>query len=360
MKRAACLFEKITAYHNIRLAFLKTLRGQRTSAAAVVLCQNVDRTLAVIQRRLASPPVHWGEYHRFVITDPKKRTISAAPIEDRIIHHAIMNILEPVFERPMIFHSYACRHGKGMHAAVRYAFARGKAHPWFLKLDIRAYFDSIDHGVLKRQLAQILKDRAVLDLLGGIIGSYHTSPGRGVPIGNVTSQFFANLYLSPLDHYILEELKPAGYVRYMDDFVLWASSISELRGMLNAVTAFVEHTLGLQIKPAVLGKTAAGLPFLGFMIKKKGIYLLRRSKKRIRTRMGEIQQGFARGVLSEERAAARVLSVYAAVRLARTRRFRVHLWNGTRFGYEPCETGRQLEQQCGQLHGLNSEQQHPE
>jgi hypothetical protein len=255
-----------------------------------------------------------------------------------------MNILDPVFERLMVFHSYACRKGKGTHAALQYAFSKCKGHPWFLKLDMRKYFDSIGHEVLKATLARIIKDRKTLAVLGSIIDTYETSPGRGVPIGNLTSQYFANLYLAPLDHFILEKLKPAGFCRYMDDFVLWADAKSELLSMLDEIKSFTENRLRLALKPPVLGRTEIGLPFLGFMVKKRGIYLLGKSKRRMRMRVREIRHEVESGLLDEESAAARIVSVYAAVLLARTRPFRVRLWQGSGFGLEPRQTRRQLEQ----------------
>ncbi|MDR2073737.1 MAG: reverse transcriptase/maturase family protein [Spirochaetaceae bacterium] len=201
MKRQNRLFEEIAAYGNIRLAFLKAIRGKRSTAEVLLFCRDVDARLNEIRTRLLSEPVRWGEYRCFTITDPKKRTISAAPLEDRIIHHAIMNILEPLFERQMIYHNYACRKGKGMHSAVAYAFSKCKGTVWFLKLDIRKYFDSVNHEVLKTTLRRILKDKKTLRLLDGVIDSYGKTPGTGIPIGNLTSQFFGNLYLSPLDHF---------------------------------------------------------------------------------------------------------------------------------------------------------------
>jgi retron-type reverse transcriptase len=351
MKRVNCLFEQIGDYQNIRLAFLKTIRGKRKSPETVRFCRDIDGNLEKIKQRLSSPDIQWGTYYRFVITDPKQRTISAAPLEDRIIHHAVMNILEPLFERRMIFHSYACRKGKGMHAAVKYAFTKCKSNGWFLKLDIRKYFDSIDHEVLKLQLAGMIKDRAVLKLLDGVIDSYQTLPGKGVPIGNLTSQFFANLYLSSLDHYILEELKSQGFVRYMDDFVLWASVKNDLVIMLEKINAYVENNLRLCLKTPIINKTENGLPFLGFRIKKRGIYLLRKSKKRMIKQVRNIKWELQNQALSEEAAAARIASVHAAVLLARAGCFRVNLWYGSRFGQQPCDTGRQLEQQCLQLRG---------
>jgi RNA-directed DNA polymerase len=322
MKRQGRLFEQITGRANIRLAFLKALRGNRASPQAVAYCQNIDANLALLREKLQTLSCGWGGYHTFPIFDPKPRVISTAPFEQRIMHHAIMNILEPLLERPLIHHSYACRKGKGTHAAVLYAFRQCKAHPYFLKLDIRKYFDSIDHETLKVLLRRRIKDERVIVLLDGIIDSYETMPGKGLPIGNLTSQFFANMYLAGLDHYILEKLHPSAYCRYMDDFVLWASSHAELVSMYARIDAYVNETLRLSLKQAVYGNAAAGLPFLGFLIKESGVYLLRRSKKRVSKRMREITVALRQCFISELRAAGRARSTLAAIRLARTNRLR--------------------------------------
>ncbi|MDR2718063.1 MAG: reverse transcriptase/maturase family protein [Treponema sp.] len=318
MKRQSRLFEHIVDYNNIRLAFLKALRGNRSSYSAVNFCKNIEENLAAVRGKLTSLDCGWGRYRSFLIKDPKLRVISTAPFEQRIMHHAIMNVIEPVFDRPMICNSYACRKGKGTHAAVRYAFGRGKASPFFLKLDIRKYFDSIDHEALKAQLRRLIKDQRVLFLLDGVIDSYETAPGKGVPIGNLTSQFFANLYLAAMDHFILEQLRPCAYCRYMDDFVLWASSQVELKTMFAQVDEYVTRNLKLAVKQPVFGKTAAGLPFLGFLIKENGIFLLQKSKRRFKARVAEISASLSSGVITEEKAAERSRSVCAAINLART------------------------------------------
>jgi len=196
MKRQSFLFDRITEYGNIRLAFLKAMRGNRESPQARLFCQNTDANLNTLRERLATLDCGWGGYRSFIIHDPKLRTISTAPFPQRIMHHAIINVIGEVLERPLVHHCYACRTGKGTHAAVMYAFKQTKSNPCFLKLDIRKYFDSIDHKILKLQLRRLLKDHRVLTLLDGIIDSYETLPGRGVPIGNLTSQFFANTHLA--------------------------------------------------------------------------------------------------------------------------------------------------------------------
>jgi hypothetical protein len=367
MKRTKSLFDSIVAYHNIRLAFLKAIRGKRSSPEVVRFCAQVNSNLSAIRRRMESSPPQWGAYRNFTVTDPKLRTISAVPFEDRIIHHALMNVLEPFFEKPLIDHCYACRKGKGTQKAVLYAFSRCKANTAFLKLDVRKYFDSIDHIVLKRQLTRILKDERALLILFSIIDSYQTETGKGLPIGNLTSQYFANLYLSPLDHYVLEHLKPAAYVRYMDDMALWDEP-SRLRISLMNIQTFLHEQLGLSLKQSFMGKTAQGLPFLGYLIKSKGIYLSAASKRRMKNKAVTAMCLFNNGLLSEEQTAMRLQSVFAPALLARSTAFRLHLCRrlqmesaeptGGRFRLEPGSSRRQLEQQRSEPAFGQSEQQH--
>jgi hypothetical protein len=322
MKRQNLLFEQIVEYSNIRLAFLKALRGNRSSSSAINYCKNIDKNLATLQDKLITLNCGWGNYKSFLITDPKLRTISTAPFEQRIMHHAIMNIIESVIERPMIHHSYACRKEKGTHSAVLYAFKQCKTKPYFLKLDIRKYFDSIDHDILKLKLRRLIKDKKVIFLLDGIIDSYETEPKKGVPIGNLTSQFFSNMYLACMDHFILEKLKPSAYCRYMDDFVLWSSSKDQLKDMSTKINEYVNNNLKQNLKPLILGKTANGLPFLGFLVKDKGIYLLQKSKRRVTKRMKEFNALLYQNKIIEAKAAERLRSVFSAINLARTNRFR--------------------------------------
>ena len=329
MKRRSRIFEQIVDYHNIRRAFLAAIRGNRESPAVINFCRNTAGNLAILREKLRSLECDWGGYHSFLITDPKLRVISTASIEQRIMHHAIIDPLIPVFERPMIYHSYACRTGKGTHAALRHAFGQCKAHAHFLKLDIRKYFDSINHDALKARLQRLIKDTRVMVLLQGIIDSYETAPGKGVPIGSLTSQYFANYYLSGLDHCILEQLRPAGFCRYMDDFVLWASTPAELKTMLAAIDNYVTEMLRLTLKQPVFGSSARGLPFLGFLIKKDGIYLMQKSKRRVQKRMAEIDAEFRGGSITEEKAAERARSVFAAINPARTNRLRKKIGNGS-------------------------------
>lgn len=155
-----------------------------------------------LHKRIVQNPPTFSTHHQFTIYDPKERTISVVPFCDRVIHHAIINVLEPIFEKQFIYHTYACRKNKGTHKAALYAQKKAKSCKWYLKLDVRKYFDSINHEVLENQLQRIIIDKKVLTLLFSIIDSYgmldigEHNRKIGLPIGNLTSQFFANLYLS--------------------------------------------------------------------------------------------------------------------------------------------------------------------
>ena len=315
MNRAGNLFEKICDIQNLHEAYYKASKNKRFTSGYINFRKDSETNLEKLRKSLLDGKYTHGQYRHFIITDPKQRLISAAPFPDRVMHHAIMNVLEPVFERQFIFHTYACRKGKGTHAAARYAFKCSGRSEFFLKLDVRKYFDSIDHTVLKQFLCRIIKDARCLELLFGVIDSYKIdfegdSVGRkkGLPIGNLTSQFFANFYLSALDHFILEKLKPEGYVRYMDDMVIFGDSVKNLKNIFDEVDHFCLEKLALFLKIPVFGKTFRGVPFLGWRITKDRIFLLSKTKRRMKNRLKEIQKA----KITEEKAVERTKAVYAA------------------------------------------------
>ena len=237
-----------------------------------------------MQERLAGGTWECGRYKQFKIFEPKERLITAAPFEDRIVHHAIVNVLEPLFERQFIFHTYACRKQKGTHAAIRYAQTFCKKGIYFLKLDVRKYFDTIDHKILKERLRRLTNESRVNDLLNKIIDSYTSARAdelgvkKGIPIGKLTSQFFANLYLSDADHYVLEVLKADGYTRYMDDMLVFNKDYKHLKNVHKKLAAYFGERLELELKPPVFGRCEDGIPFLGKLITKAEIKAL--SEKR--------------------------------------------------------------------------------
>lgn len=192
-----------------------------------------------------------------------------------------MNVCEPVLDRYTIFDSYACRKGKGTHRAVLRAQSFAKRRCWFLKLDIRKYFDSIDHKILQGLLSRRFKDRVVLELLGQILNTYQTKDGKGLPIGNLVSQHLANFYLSFFDHWIKEERRIRYYLRYMDDFLLLGNDKQDLKDELQHIHTFLKEKLALSLKPAIqLNRCIKGIPFLGYRVFPGKLLLSGRSKRR--------------------------------------------------------------------------------
>jgi retron-type reverse transcriptase len=210
-----------------------------------------------------------GKYRYFTITGPKPRVIAVAPFRDRVVHHALINILEPVFEKRFIYDSYATRKGKGVHKAIARAQSFLRKNPWYLKMDIRQYFASIHHETLIRLIHRVIKDPFIMELCGAIIGMAAGPDGvkgeAGLPIGNLTSQFFANVYLNAFDHYVQEVLRIPAYLRYMDDFCIFTKEKETVKRYKPVMEQFLRDTLKLETKPAatMINNRLHGLPFLG-------------------------------------------------------------------------------------------------
>lgn len=363
MKRRGHLLEAIADPANLRLAFWKAAKGKRAKADCRAFQEKLDANLAALRADLLAGQTRAGAYHYFTIHDPKERTICAASFRERVLHHALMNVCEPVLERAAIFDSYACRKGKGQLAAVRRAESYARHYGWFLKLDIRKYFDSVDHGTLQALLRRKFKDPTVLALFDQVLASYQTAPGRGLPIGNLTSQHFANFYLSPLDRFLKEALLRQAYVRYMDDFVVWGESGAELRAVWREVEAFLTAELRLELKRSVaLNKTAFGIDFLGYRLHPGELRLTRRSKLRFSRKFRRYEREHADGRWTERQLQQRMQALVAFTLPAQSRNWRRHVmqrFGVVAHGLEPGDPRRQLEQQREQLPVGESEQQQP-
>ena len=190
-----------------------------------------------LQQELINGRYKPSAYRYFKIFDPKERIISVASFKDRVVHHALINILEPIYERCFIYDSYATRKEKGTHLAINRAQTFLKEDPWFLKTDIDKYFDSINQGILMALLNRKIKDHRLLEVAQAIIENGGVN-GVGLPIGNLTSQFFANVYLNPFDHFVKQQLG-VKYVRYMDDFVLFSKNKEELKSHKKAIKDYL-------------------------------------------------------------------------------------------------------------------------
>lgn len=224
-----------------------------------------------------------------------------APFRDRVMHHALVNVLEPIWERRFITDSYATRKDKGVHAAVARAQYFIRQYEWFLKTDVEKFFDSVHHDTLLGILARTIKDKQALAVAEKII-RHGGQDGVGLPIGNRTSQFFANVYLHPLDLYIKQEHRLKGYVRYMDDFVLFDNDKQRLKALRRDVEGFLHDRLKLRLKPSAtfLNRRANGLSFLGTRIFPGTIRLRNQNLRRIARRIAIKEKRYAEGKMDEE------------------------------------------------------------
>jgi RNA-directed DNA polymerase len=281
MRRKGHLYHLIPTPENLRLAFWKAAKGKHHRDEVVKYRANLDHNLGELQRQVIENDLDIGHYRFFQVRDPKPRRICAASFPERVLHHAIMNICEPVLDSYEIHDSYACRKGRGTHRALARAQAFARRFPWYLKLDVRKYFDSVDHGIMIRLLARRIKDQQVLGLFKILLDSYHTHHGKGLPIGNLISQHLANFYLACLDHWIKEDRHIRGYLRYMDDFILFSRDKASLKAELLHVEDFLADKLKLELKQNVqLNRCHRGIPFLGFRVFPQKILLAARSRKR--------------------------------------------------------------------------------
>ncbi len=274
--------DEMATLDNLARAFHRAARGKAPRPEVIAFRAELDRHLADIGEELRSARLRLGGFRSFRIHDPKPRTIHAPVFRDRVIHHAMMGVMGPVMERNLVDDTFACREGKGGLAAVLRAQAHHRRYGAFVKVDMRSYFGSIDHGVLRALLARRFKHPKTLDLCDQLLSSHDPDTlGRGLPIGALSSQHFANLYLAPLDRFLLEHLRVRGMVRYMDDVVAWVDDAAEGRRVLGAVSDFVAKRLKLQLHPrAFVERTDRPLGFLGFRVRRGSLGLSKRRRRR--------------------------------------------------------------------------------
>lgn len=306
MKTYRHLFSQITSWDNLLRAAQKASKGKRFDAAVTKFHIRFESELLQLQEDLQTQRYQPGTYKTFMIYDPKERMISAAPFRDRVVHHALCNIIEPIFEKTFIHDSYANRKGKGTHQAILRYQHYAKRYPYVLKSDIQKFFPSLDHVVLKQEIRWKISCPQTLWLIDLIIDNSNKQEPvndqfstenperrRGLPIGNLTSQFWANVYLNRFDHFVKEELKAPGYVRYVDDFVIFCVSKQELQIIKTLLFERIQ-SLRLNLHPhkTHIHICEHGVPFLGFrvypnwrIVKKENVHRYRRFlQKKLLTR----------------------------------------------------------------------------
>ena len=322
MKRKNNLTPLIANLENLEMAYWKAKRGKQYSKEVLEYSKNLMPNLQNLTNEIVKGKVEVGNYHFFKIFDPKQRQICAATFPERILHHAIMNVCHPFFEKYQIYDSYASRKGKGTDAAIRRAKFYTNQYLWFLKLDFKKYFDSIDHLVLKQQLNRQFKDIDLLKLFYKIIDSYEVTPLKGLPIGNLTSQYFANHYLSIADHHAKENLKAPALVRYMDDIIIWHNDKNCLLELGRQYQAFCLEKLKLELKQFCLNHTTKGIPFLGYLIFPNQIRLRYSSRKRFETKFKLFQKKYDQLIWDESEFQRHLQSLIAFTLKANTLAYR--------------------------------------
>lgn len=303
MKREKDLFHRVASFRTLIESTASAARGKRGKPGVAEFILDMENEVIALEEELRSRRYRPRPYRTFKVHDPKERMICAADFRDRVVHHALCAAVEPIFERSYVFDTYACRTGKGNHRAIRRARQFCRRYRYFLKTDVHKFFDTMDHGVLKRLVRRRIKDPDLLWLIDLFIDHPvpWTEPGRGLPIGNLTSQHFANFYLSGLDHHIKEDLGIGGYVRYMDDGVLFADDKETLWDALGRIEAFLGERLNLSFKEGsvLLAPTSQGLPFLGFRIYPGVIRMSRQGRKRFFRKARHRNRQLAEGKIGE-------------------------------------------------------------
>ncbi|MEW6030848.1 MAG: reverse transcriptase domain-containing protein [Chloroflexota bacterium] len=320
MKTYKHLYQQVCDFENLYLAYRKARKGKRGRAQPAMFERIQDDELLALQEELTNFTYKPGRYHSFYIHDPKKRLISAAPFRDRVVHHALCRVIEPIWESRFIHDTYANRVGKGTHRAMDRAQSYARKCGYVLQCDVKQFFPSIDHAILRAEFAHRIRDEDVLWLCDQILQSgvgvlseeyemswfegddlFAASRPRGLPIGNLTSQFWANVYLNDFDHFVKRALKCAAYVRYVDDFLLFADDRAILADWRRAI---IRELAGLRLtlheERAQIFPTSTGIPFLGFHIYSDHRRVKRRKVVHFRRKLKCLLDDFFAGSLSYE------------------------------------------------------------
>ncbi len=268
-------FKDIISLDNLLAAWQEFVRGKRNKTDVQLFSRHLAERLTVLHESLANKQYRHGGYYAFSITDPKPRSIHKAKVEDRVLHHAVYRLLYPFFDNAFIYDSYSCRQDKGTHKASeqfkKFCFKVSHNHTrtcWVLKCDIRKFFASVDQAVLLGILSLYIPDQDILWLLKEIISSFQsTEAGKGLPLGNLTSQLLVNVYMHEFDYYVKHYLKGRYYIRYADDFVIVSSDKTWLKAQIPLIQRFLHEVLLLSLHPdkVYIRSLASGVDFLGWV-----------------------------------------------------------------------------------------------
>lgn len=326
MRTYTDLYPTIASFENLHLAFRKAARGKRDQRSVAAFEFGLESNLLRLEEELLEQSYRPGPYRSFFIRDPKRRLVSAAPFRDRVVHHALCNVIEPIFERTFIGDSYANQVGKGTHAALDRAQAFARRHRYVLQCDVEQFFPSVDHAILRTIIARKIADPQTMWLVERILAGgqgvldevyqpvtfpsddlFAINRPRGLPIGNLTSQFWANVYLNELDQFVKRRLRCPAYLRYVDDFLLFADSKAQLWQWKAAITDLLSGLrLTMHQRESTVYPVANGVPFLGFRVYPDHRRLKRRNGVAFARRLRRSYRAVAAGDLTYEELRRRV------------------------------------------------------
>lgn len=300
MKRHGNLFYKIVETENLHAAYRAARKGKRWQNTVINFEKNLDTNISKIQESLINKTFKTANYTEKTIYEPKKRIIYKLPFNpDRIVQHALMDVIEPIWDNLMIYDSYSCRKGKGIHAGSRKTmdFIRevGK-NGYCLKMDIRKFYPSTNHDIMYNIVQQKIKCKDTLWLLHDIIYSF--GGGKNIPIGNYTSQWFGNLYMNELDMFVKHELHFKHYVRYCDDFIFLHEDKKYLHEIQDTVTNFISNNLDMALSKSDIFPLKHGIDFLGYRHFPDKILLRKSTAKRVKHRIRSLPDKLKRGEIT--------------------------------------------------------------
>lgn len=299
MKRHGNLYSKITDIENLQLAYHKARKGKSWQKAIKDFERNTEKNLLDIRESLINKTFHTSPYKTGVIYEPKEREIYILPFApDRIVQHALMNVIEPIWESFFIYDSYACRIGKGIHAASKRTMECVRKTRYCLQCDVAKFYPSVKHNILFEIIQKKLKCKDTLWLISDIIYSFEG--GQNVPIGNYTSQWFGNLYLNELDQYIKQEHKIKHYLRYCDDFLLFHDDKKYLQRIAVTIKDFLIKNLELTLKKCSLFPVSQGVDFVGYRHFRKYVLVRKSTAKRVQKRLKNLPQALKEGQITFE------------------------------------------------------------
>ncbi len=315
------MYENIYDLENLYKASHNALKNKKSKHSPAKFWLYEDKELLRMHHELKEKCYEWGVYSSFILNDQGvERRISVAPFRDRVLHHAIMQNIEPLFEKSFIYDSYANRKGKGTLGALKRAKYYANKYKYVLQLDIKKFFPSIDHVILLELLQNKIECKETMQLLEQLIENSNRQDDaffyfkndnlftpyeqrKGIPLGNLTSQFFGNLYLNPFDHFVKEELKVKGYIRYVDDTLYFSNSKEELERLLKKVEMFLEgYRLKVHPLKVKLLLTQRGFVFLGHKVFKTHFRLTSKAIRRGRKKLKKVRYTYAYGKINLEEA----------------------------------------------------------